>query len=341
MGITIISAVLIFGLLIFVHELGHFTVAKAVGIRVHQFALGMGPVVLKKQKGDTTYMLKAFPVGGYVMMEGEDEESNGTDSFQTKPGWAKALVLFAGSAMNYITAVILVFALILNAGFATSTLGEVMPGQPAAVAGLKAGDEIVAIDGKSVNSWQNIVDEITNGTGNTVEFTVLRQLDGAAATEVTITSTVGKNPEDGHRVVGIKPHFEKDFFKSFQYAFVGTYEMMAQMLDYIGKLFIGQGSINDLSGPVGIVKVVGDSAELGFKYLVNLTALISLNLAIVNLLPLPALDGGRLIFLAIESITRKKISPAIEGKIHFVGFALLMLLMVVITVKDVNTIFFK
>lgn len=337
MGITtIIWAIIVFCILIFVHELGHFSVAKAVGIKVHEFALGMGPQIFSFKKGETQYSLRAFPIGGYVKMEGEDEESNDERGFNNKPGWAKAFVIISGSAMNYFLAVIILIAILFSTGFQSTTIQETVQGAPAMQAGILAGDTIIAVNGEETGTWNEIVTAISNTDGQNIAFKVDRN-----GTILSITSAVTKEEGTGRTIVGIIPTREKDALNSIKYGFFSTFDISYQMVAYLGKLVTGQGSVNDLVGPVGIVSVVGDYAKMGFIYLAQLTALISLNLAIINMLPLPALDGGRLLFMVIEAVTRKKISDEIQGKIHFVGFMLLIFLMIVVTFKDVNVFILK
>lgn len=335
MFLTIISAIAIFCLLIFVHEFGHFITAKAVGIKVNAFAIGMGPVLFKRTKGDTEYSLRAFPIGGYVKMEGEDENSEDARAFNNKPTWAKALVVVAGSFMNLLTTIIILTLILFAIGFPTSTVKSVNAGDPAMLAGIKAGDTIVKIADKSIGSWDDLAKGISSSTGDTIKIVVNR-----GGELITIVSKIGKD-EKGRRIIGILPSYHKDPLQAVQLGITGTFSMAAMMLDYLGVLFTGGGSTKDLMGPIGIVSTIGDFAKMGFIYLANLTALISLNLAIVNMLPLPALDGGRLLFMVIRKITGKKISDDIENKIHFIGLMLLLILMIWISVQDVGRLIIK
>ncbi len=335
MLLTIVSAIAIFCLLIFVHEFGHFITAKAVGIRVNAFAIGMGPVLFKKTRGDTEYSLRAFPIGGYVKMEGEDENSEDIRAFNNKPTWAKALVVVAGSFMNLLTTIVILTLILFAIGFPTNTISSVSSGDPAMTAGIRAGDTIVKIADKSIATWDDVTGSISTSTGDTLKIVVNR--DGAL---LTIVSKISKD-ETGRRIIGILPSYEKNPIEAIKSGVIGTFTMAAMMLDYLGVLFTGGGSTKDLMGPIGIVSTIGDFAKMGFVYLANLTALISLNLAIVNMLPLPALDGGRLLFMGIRKLTGRRISDEIENKIHFAGLMLLFMLMIWISVQDVGRLFAK
>lgn len=326
----IVYAILIFCLLIFVHELGHFMAAKASGIRVNEFALGMGPAVVKFTRGETEYSLRALPIGGYCKMEGEDEESTDEAAFNNKPFIAKALVVIAGSAMNLILAVLILSMVVFAVGTPTPVVKEVAPNNPAAIAGLLPGDEILQIEGKDIKDWEGLTSAISGSSGETISLLVERN------GQVLPFETGVAVAEDGRRIIGITPAYEKHVGRSLILGAESTLDMGKQMIQVIGQLFTGEVSAKSLTGPVGIVYIVGDTAKLGLFYVAQLTALISLNLAIVNMLPIPALDGGRLLFMIIRLFTGKAISDETEGKIHFVGIMLLFGLMIYITFQDVG-----
>ncbi len=330
MGITIIYAVLIFCLLIFVHELGHFIAAKSVGIRVNEFSLGMGPSLLRFTKGETKYSLRAFPIGGFVKMEGEDEDSNDPRAFNRKNPFQRALVLIAGSFMNLITTVVLITIMALALGMASTVIDQVAEGFPAEVAGMEAGDRIVKINGSNVNEWSDVTGILSSIQGDSVTISVKRE-----GREIDLISGITKN-EEGRNVIGITSRIEHAPVKALKAGVIGTWEWTKEMFNYLRQLFTGKGSIDDLVGPVGIVSIINDQAKMGIFYIINLTALISLNLAIVNMLPLPALDGGRLLFLVAGQITGKRITDSVEEKIHFAGLMLLFALMVYLVIHDVN-----
>jgi regulator of sigma E protease len=329
---TIVYAIIIFCLLIFAHEFGHLAAAKAVGVRVNEFALGMGPRLLKFKKGETLYSLRAFPIGGFCAMEGEDENSDDPRAFNGKPLPAKALVLLAGSLMNLLLAVLILSAVIFAGGTPSTVVSEVGAGSPAEAAGILPGDKVVALDGKPVTEWEDIPPAIVGSEGDGVEVTVLR--DGE---ELRLESGfyIG---DDGLRKIGITPGAERrvrDVGPALLLGCRATWNMGAAMVRAIGMLFTGDVPVRELTGPVGIVYMVGDVAKDGMIRLAQLTALISLNLGIVNLLPIPALDGCRFVFLFIRKVTGRAVTDEMEGKVHFVGIVLLFALMIFVTFQDV------
>lgn len=327
---TIVYAVIIFCLLIFVHELGHFAVAKACGVKVNEFAIGMGPAILKKQKGETLYAIRIFPIGGYCAMEGEDEDSDDERAFNNKPAWQRALVLAAGALMNLVTAAVLLMVISFWSGQPTTTVDKVLEGSPAYEAGLESGDRIISIEGQKINEWNDIIEEIGESGEETVQIVVLR-----GDSEVSITSRLEYDDEAQRYKVGISPVSEHRIIPSVTAGIKNTGSMTVMMYDILKQLFTGGVSVKELSGPVGIVYAVNDTAKAGIIYVIYLAALLSLNLAIMNMLPFPALDGGRLLFLLIRKITGKRVTDEMEGKIHFAGMVLLFALMIYVTWNDI------
>ena len=337
---TIVYAIIVFLLLIFVHEFGHLISAKLNGVRVNEFALGMGPRLFGFTKGETKYSFRAVPFGGYCLMEGEDEESEDPRAFGNKPARVRALVLFSGSLMNILLAVVLLSMLIFSMGIPTRVLSDVGEESPAYSAGLRPGDELVSINGTPVNEWDDlspILSTIANEDPQSV-LTVTFLRDGK---EMTIKTNLYTD-ENGAYKLGVSPVFSKTpafFFKSFAYGARATVMMSKMMYEVLGDLISGRVGTDQLTGPVGIVVIVGDMARHGFSYLVQLTALISLNLGIINLLPFPALDGGRLIFLLIRKVTGKAITDTIEGRVHLIGIIVLFAFMALITMQDISRFF--
>ncbi|MDR0852295.1 MAG: RIP metalloprotease RseP [Clostridiales Family XIII bacterium] len=359
----IVYAIIIFAFLIFVHELGHFLTARAVGIRVREFAIGMGPKLLKKQKGETLYSLRAFPIGGFCAMEGEDEDSDDPRAFNNRPIPARAIVLVAGSLMNILLAIVLLSIVVFSGGQPVPTVKEFTSESHAAEAGLRPGDTVRSINGEKVQSWQDLSgivtsinaqhgtlggdadssvsivggDKPTGSLPESVPLTlVVRGQDGKDRTVVT---NMYFDPEAENYKIGIIPKISRSpgfAVKSIGYGAAATWEMSKMMYGVLGQLVTGRTGIDQLTGPVGIVKTVGDAAKYGFIYILQLAALISLNLGIVNLLPFPALDGGRILFLIIRLFTGKRISDSVEGKIHLAGILLLFGLMIFVTVLDVD-----
>ncbi len=327
---TIVYAILIFCLLIFVHELGHFLVAKACGVKVNQFAIGMGPAFFKKQKGETLYALRVFPIGGYCAMEGEDEDSDDPRAFNRKPAWQRALILAAGSFMNLLTCVVLLIIISFWMGQATTTIDQITAGSPAEKAGIQSGDTIVAVNGEKIDKWDEVIESLGYTKEKTAQVTVDRDGD-----QVELTTELEYNKEQKRNMIGISPVMEHNFFAAIGGGIRNTWNMTVLMYDILRQLFTGDVSVKELSGPVGIVYAVNETAKSGVVYVIYLAALLSLNLAIINMLPLPALDGGRLLFLLIRKITGKRVTDEMEGKIHFIGIMLLLLLMVYVTFNDV------
>ncbi len=327
---TIIYAILIFCILIFVHEFGHFIAAKACGVKVNEFAIGMGPAFFKRQRGETQYSLRVFPIGGFCAMEGEDEDSEDDRAFNNKPAWQRACVLAAGPLMNVLTAMFLLIIIATWSGQPTTTVNQVLDDSPAYEAGIQAGDEIIAVDGNKINEWTDLLTAVGETDKDSVSIEVQR--DGEL---LTLDSRVEYDKEAQRNKVGIAPTVTHNVIKGTISGVKNTGTMTVMMYDIIKKLITGEVSVKELSGPVGIVYAVNDSAKAGVIYVIYLSALLSLNLAVMNLLPLPALDGGRLLFLAIRKITGKRITDEMEGKIHFIGIMLLLLLMIYVTWNDI------
>ncbi len=326
---TIIYAILMICILIFIHELGHFIAAKLSGVKVNEFALGMGPVLFQRQKGETMYSLRAIPIGGFCAMEGEDEESDDEGAFNKKPAWKKAIILVAGSFMNLLMAIVLMTIVTYAIGFPSSTLGEVTKGSPAEKAGIIAGDTIIEANGHKVDDWYDftkIVDEADKS--KSLELVIDR--DGKK-----IATKSGFMENEGRKVIGVIATNEKNAGKALINGPKATWNMAKNMYGVLKQLVTGEVSTKDLSGPVGIVYMVDKSASQGFITFLYFMAMMSLNLAIINMLPFPALDGGRLIFVVIRKITGKAITDNMESIVHMIGMVLLMLLMIYVTWQDI------
>ena len=358
---AIIIFIIVLGVLIFVHELGHFLVAKKSGIRVDEFAVGFPPQIFSFTKGGTKYALNLIPFGGYVKIYGENAEDESVDpkakdSFVNKSQWIQAAVLIAGVTFNIIFAWFL-FLIVLMAGSPTIvdqtnrdfikdakvTITEIHENSPAKTAGLKAGDKIISINevvGTDV-TVQKVQDIIANSK-SPVKFGIERINQ---KTEITISPVKGIVADKQAIGVGLEEignyalPIHKAFFQSFVMTSNATQMIAVNLVQFLGKAVTGHASLNEVSGPVGIVGIVGEAASFGFIYLLSFTAFISINLAVLNVLPLPALDGGRLVMVLIEGISKKKIKPSIVNWVNGIGFMLLILLMIVITINDVIKLF--
>lgn len=347
---TAIFALIVFGLLIFVHEFGHFIVAKLVGIRVEEFSIGMGPKAFSTQKGETLYSIRLLPIGGYVKMTGEtgiEEEDvlikNDPKRFNNKTVAERAAVVVAGPLMNFFLAIVLFALVFAFFGIPTADnstiIGEIIPNSPAEKAGLESGDKIVAIDGQNVNEWSQMVKLIHSQPDKELNFTIERR---GQTLKYQITPQL--DPDNNIGLIGVTPstYWDKaNPLKAIGLACQRTWDIIKLTFLGIIQMVSGQMGAGDVAGPVGIIQMIGESARFGLIYLINLTALISINLGLLNLLPIPALDGSKLIFLGIEGIRGKPIDVQKENMVTIIGFALLMTLMLFVTYQDIVRLLFK
>ena len=325
---TAIAAIFVFLLVILLHELGHFTVAKMVGIKVNEFAIGMGPTIFKTVKGETKYSLRALPIGGYVSMEGEDEDSNDPRSFNKASVLSRMAVIIAGAFMNFVLAIVVLSIVSFNTGMPTTVIENATANSPAERAGIIKGDRILAIDGVEINSWEEVIEEIGSKDQNKeFKISVLRN-------EEKLDVNVMPVLEDGRLIIGIETKMIKSASGAIKGGFQKTGMFLNSMFDFVKMAFSGNVSTNDLSGPVGVISVVGQAAKTGFTELLMILGFISVNLGFFNLLPIPALDGSRLVFLFIELVRGKPINPEKENLVHVLGFILLIGLMIIVTYKD-------
>lgn len=324
---TIIIAAIMFSGLVFVHELGHLLAAKATGITVNEFSVGMGPLLLSRSMGETDYSIRAFPFGGYCRMEDMEGAGQG-EGGSSGSSWAKTLVIVAGSFMNILTTLVLLFGLFTASGIYTTTVAEVPAHLPAYAAGLEAGDRILAVNDRPVKVWNDVVEAITGSAGETVGLQVER--DGVSH---LLHSAVAVN-EEGRRVVGMSPALTRQPAKTLTESVRMTGHMIGAIGGFLRDLLAGRTEPTDVVGAVGIISIIGTQAQYGLGNLLYLMAMISLNLGVVNLLPLPALDGGRLLFIVIRAVSGGRFDQELEAKIHAVGMVFLMGLMVLLIFKD-------
>ncbi|WP_409368390.1 RIP metalloprotease RseP [Lysinibacillus sp. 38-6] len=418
---TAIAFILIFGLLVFFHELGHFLFAKRAGIMVREFAIGMGPKIYGKMHGETIYTIRLLPIGGYVRMAGEDMDGielqpgyrvgiivnddnivkkiifnqnnrqlpdllfleveradlerelfiegyddeeklvryqvardcvvveNGKETviapydrqFNAKTVGQRAMTIFAGPLFNFILAFFIYMLIGILNGVPTyePIITEVVANDPAAQAGMLAGDKVTSIDGQAVEKWQDLAAIVQKRPNQTVNVTVER---GGQIESLNMTVKAVKQDGKTYGQIGVKYESPRVFnpLKAVVYGAQETYNMTAKIFELLGMLITGQFTIDALSGPVGIYKTTEEVATWGIFALMNFAAMLSINLGIMNLLPLPALDGGRLLFFGFEAVRGKPIDRQKEGMVHFVGIVLLMILMVVVTWNDIQRFFF-
>lgn len=415
---TVIAFIIIFGSLVFFHELGHFIFAKRAGIMVREFAIGMGPKIFGMMKGETLYTIRLLPLGGYVRMAGEDVDQielqpgyrvgiilnnddiaekiylnqnvqhpnvvfleveradlekdlfiegydedehmvrysvsrnativeNGTElmiapvdrQFNSKTVGQRAMAIFAGPLFNFILAFFILMALGFLSGVPSNEpiISSVQDNSAAKVAGMESGDYVKAINGQEIDNWTELSGTVQENPGKPLNFIVER--DGQELELVITPSTLEENGTEFGQIGVLRP-IEKDPIKAVVFGATQTWDYTILIGELLGKLVTGQFSIDALSGPVGIYKATETVAQYGIFNLMNWAALLSINLGIMNLLPLPALDGGRLLFFGIEAVRGKPIDRQKEGMVHFVGIVLLMLLMVVVTWNDIQRFFF-
>ena len=341
----IIVALIIFSIIILFHELGHFLLAKANGIRVNEFCLGLGPTICGFTKGETKYSLKLLPFGGACMMEGEDEESSDERAFGKKSVWARISVVAAGPFFNFIMAFVFSFILISCTGIDIPKLAGVLDGYAAQEAGMQEGDVILKMNHKNIHFYSEVSAYSMFHSGETVK--VVYERDGEKYTTTLIPKY---DEETGRYLYGFSGGTESlkgNVFQNLKYSAYEVEYWIYTTVQSLRMLVTGGYSVNDLSGPVGIVNVIGDSYEQTvsisyyavFLQMLYICILLSANLGVMNLLPLPALDGGRLVFLIIEAIRGKRVDPDKEGMVHFIGLVLLLALMVLVMFNDIRKLF--
>lgn len=346
---TVLATIFVLGVLIFVHELGHFLVAKAVGIRVEKFSLGFPPKLFGFKKGDTEYCISVIPLGGYVKMAGENpdesEVTGAPDEFMSKTPLQRAAVIFAGPFMNYVTAFLIYFGLYSIQGVPTVdnsqfVIGGVAENAPAEQAGLQEGDVILSVDGSAITSLYDLSSIVSEKPGEEVSVEYRRGDQVSSVSLVTKVDTV-LNAEGGKEPVGLlgvlqNVWYERPgFFSSVALGAQRTWEMTVLVCDFFYRLVTLQMSPKLIGGPVFIAKFSGEAAKQGASTLLYFIAMLSVNLAIINVLPIPVLDGGHLMFLVIERIRKKPLSLKQRAAIQQVGLAFLLVMIVFVTYNDI------
>jgi regulator of sigma E protease len=325
--------------LIIVHELGHFTLAKINGVKVEEFSLGMGPKIFGIKGKETEYILKAFPIGGYVKMFGEQESSNDSRAFSSKSPERKLSIIAAGPLMNLITA-ILFFTIIASVkGFYVPVISSVEKNSPAEKAGIVAGDKIIEANDKKITNWEEFVylvsstnKDINSETVNPINITFVHN-----GSQISKSIIPMKNVEEKRFMIGVAPTVidKPNLVQSVSYGLRQTGYIIKEVFSFLGNLFKGNVSKDDVGGPVTIIKISSEAARAGFIYLLQLSAFISVQLAIFNIIPFPSLDGGWIFILIYEIITRKKVDDQKVAVVNYIGFIFLMILMVLVVLKDI------
>lgn len=351
--ITTLSIILVFGLMVMVHELGHFLVAKRAGIKVLEFAFGIGPKLVGIKGKETQYSIRIFPLGGFVRflsaeeVEEDDQVSRQellSRSFESKTIWQKMSVIVAGPLMNFVLGAVLfiiVFAWFgVPAASSENVIGSIVENKPAVAAGLAAGDKILAVNGVDTPDWTAVTQQIHAKPGQKISF----KIEKAESKEiVTLYITPEFDQQSGRGLIGITPKVinqKVSVLKSTQYGLQQTVEFTRLIVAYIIQMITGQAPV-ELSGPVAVAQVIGEGARQGISNLLSLTGILSIQFGILNLLPIPALDGGQLAVLSYEGIRRKPLNPEKKGWIQLTGFVLLMALMIAVTYQDIVRILTK
>lgn len=348
---SLIAAILIFGLIILIHEFGHFLFAKLNGIGVLEFSLGMGPRLVSVRKGETRYSIKLLPFGGSCMMLGEDEEETASNAFGNKSVWARISVVAAGPVFNFLLAWILAMALVGMTGYSEALVADVEEGYPAIDAGIQAGDVVTKINGRGIHAYRDVNLYTLTHPGEDMEITYERiEEDGERTSYTSVLKPVWDSEYGAYRVGILFDGTYHPADSPLTLMTQGLYEVefcIRYVFDTFYMMFKGLVTVDDLSGPVGIVSAIDATVEEASPYglttvvlsLISLSILLSANLGVMNLLPIPALDGGRLVFLLLEAVRGRPIDREKEGMVHLAGMMLLMALMIFVLFNDVRKLF--
>lgn len=332
--LTIIISIIVLSMLVMFHEFGHFIIAKLSGVKVNEFSIGFGPQILKKKYGESEYSFRALLFGGYVALDGEDKNSNDPRSIANKPWPIRLAVFAAGSFMNIFLAFLLLFMVFYIIGSPVPQVKSVISGYPAQKMGILPGDKIIMVNNTKINDW-NELEKSINSSGNKVISLKIKRNNIVFTKEIKpiFDSKTSKN------MIGIIPEYKRSIYLAIKTSIYQTIYFSKIIILSLIMLITGKISANDIMGPVGIVQAVGTVARTGTLNLLAFAALISVNLGLFNLLPLPALDGGRILFVLVEVLRGKPISPEKEGYVHYIGFILLIALLLFVTYKDLIRIF--
>jgi regulator of sigma E protease len=326
----LLLSIFAFGLLVLGHEFGHFIMARANGVTVEEFSVGMGPRIWKKQGKNTLYSLKALPIGGSVKMYGETEDEGGEGSFFSKSPLRKISIIAAGPIMNVIMALGVLFVVVLFNGYSSNVVGEVLPDSPAEAAGITAGDRIVRVNEEKAYTFQDVSTYIAYNGFNEVTMELETE-------EGTVIKKITPMDSEGRPLVGFVPESVENpgFFESVGESVNQARSLITQTLFSLKILFTGRASLNDFGGPVTIFKISSEVASVSLWGLASFAAFLSINLAVLNLIPFPALDGGWILILLVEFITRRRLPDKFVGVWNTIGFVVLMSFMLLITFKDI------
>lgn len=354
---SILLALFVLGIVVMLHELGHFAVAKISGMRVERFAIGMGPAIASFEKGETEYVIGLIPAGGYVMVTGEHNPMDTSDDlpaddprrYPNRPLSHRLLFCMAGSFMNILTAVVLLLVIYMAIGVnvpqvdSPPIIDTVAEDTPAAQAGLKAGDKILTVNGQETATWDAVTNLIQKEGNQPIHLTVLREQQKRPLEIVPFYNAEAKRYYIGVNKKLVYIPKKLDFNEAIKASSFTTFKMSTMIIDAVGNLVSGKTAVNDkergLTGPVGIVKIINTSMHEGLQSFLFLLSALSVNLGLLNLLPIPAVDGSKILFLIIEGIRGIPVDPRKEGLVNFIGFVFLMMLMIYVTINDVSRLF--
>lgn len=332
--ISAVKFIILIGFLVLVHEGGHFLVAKLFKVKVNEFSIGFGPKILGKQKGETFYALRAVPLGGYVMLEGEEQESSDPRAFNNKSVWQRILIVSAGGIINILFGLIIYFTLATNVGsYYSMTVAETIPGYSAEMSGIQAGDELISANGKRLHLKTDLDNAVNSAKNTEFELKVKRNNE-----EIIVSVVPTLIVEENRYVIGVNlKQAENNFFNNIYYGFWNTINFSGSIINNLKELFTQGIKTEQLMGPIGISSVVSQTSGItDFAYIM---ALISLSLGITNLLPFPPLDGGKIVIYLIEAVRRKKMSMELEVNIQAAGFIFMILLSIYVAYNDILRIF--
>ncbi len=334
--IRIIEALLLLSVLVMIHELGHYTAGRLLGFTILEYAIGMGPKLVGFKKNGIEYNLRALPLGGMCRFYGEDDGVADERCFNAQKAWKRFIVILSGPLMNFVLAFLIAVVLLLGLGVTDTTkvvIQGVNESSPAQAAGLQIGDTFVSVDDTAVGSMEALTDAVHGADPNRMEVVVLR--DGQ---EQKLILSDLYNAEADANLMGVTIAYgtkRVGLGYAIREGAAFCWERAGLVFKSLGMLFSGEAGLKDMAGPVGIIQILGEATKSGWYYVLNLCVMLSVNLGIVNLFPIPALDGGRLLFILIEWVRGKPIPPEKEGMVHLIGFGLLIILVVVITFNDV------
>ncbi len=344
---TILIFILVLGTIVFVHEFGHFIFAKIMGVYVYEFALGMGPKLFGFKGKETEYCLRLIPIGGFCSLAGEEVDESTIKvpknrRLQDKKAWQRFLIMFFGPGFNFIFAMLLLFFIALFNGYSNyePIISDVEKNYPAYKVGIEEGDRILEINNKKIKTMDDVAIYLTVANKKKTTKISVKKANGMEATYELKPKKVKVDGEYTYKYgIGLNTEKKYGFVNSIKYTFVKTNSLFRQMFITVGSLFTGGVKVNQLSGPVGIYSIVGEQSRQGFASILYLMAFLSINVGFINLIPLPAFDGGHILFIVIEKLKGSPVSSKTENMIHTIGLFLLMLLMVYITFNDIIRLF--